>query len=73
MREENEAADNSWKTIYDFDLDLPQNLLSILSSCVYLPYDHYDLLATYYLVPSALCRILPYLFIHGVSGSGKSS
>ena len=73
MREENEAVDNSWKNIYDFDSDLPQNLLSILSSCVFLPYDHYDLLACYYLVPSALCRVLPYLFIHGVSGSGKSS
>jgi hypothetical protein len=73
MREENASAENSWENIYDFDLDLPQNLLSILSASVFLPCDHYDIIAAYYLVPSALCRILPYLFLYGISGSGKST
>ncbi len=67
MREQDSQADNSWELLYDFDESLADNLISILSRCVFLPHDFYDLVAVYYLVPSALCRVLPYLFVYGQS------
>jgi hypothetical protein len=38
-----------------------------------LPHDYYDIIATYFLLPSALCSTVPYLFLYGQSGSGKST
>jgi hypothetical protein len=33
----------------------------------------YDIITAYFLLPSALCRVVPYLFLYGQSGSGKST
>ena len=63
----------TWKEIYDFGLTLPDNLSDILRKTIFLPYDFYDLITAYFLLPSALCRIVPYLFLCGQSGSGKST
>jgi len=38
-----------------------------------LPRDFYDVVTAYFLLPSALCRVVPYLFLYGQSGSGKST
>jgi energy-coupling factor transporter ATP-binding protein EcfA2 len=64
---------DTWRDIYDESLSLPDNLLSILKQTVFLPYDFYDIIAAYCLLPSALCRVVPYLFLYGQSGSGKST
>lgn len=64
---------NTWKEVYNDDLPLSINLLNILKQTVYLPYDFYDFIATYFLLPSALCSTIPYLFLYGQSGSGKST
>ncbi len=69
----NQAFLPSWRTLYDTNKGLPENLLSILKKTVFLPHDFYDIIATYYLIPSALARVVPYLFFYGVSGSGKST
>ncbi len=63
----------TWRDIYDDDLSLPSNLLSILKRTVFLPQDFYDVVTAYLLLPSALCRVVPYLFLFGQSGSGKST
>lgn len=65
--------EGTWRDIYDDDLTLPENLLSILQKTVFLPHDFYDIIAAYYLLPSALCKVIPYLFFYGQSGSGKST
>jgi hypothetical protein len=64
---------DTWRDIYDEFLSLPDNLLSILKRSAFLPHDFYDILAAYFLLPSALCRVVPYLFLYGQSGSGKST
>ena len=66
------ALVNTWQEVYDEDLSLPENLLNILKRTVLLPQDFYDIIVVYYLLPSALCRTIPYLFLFGQSGSGKS-
>ena len=66
------ALSNTWLELYDEGLSLPENLLNILKRTVLLPHDFYDIIAVYYLLPSALCRTIPYLFLFGQSGSGKS-
>ena len=66
------ALTNTWLDIYDESQALPQNLLNILKRTVLLPHDFYELAAVYFLLPSALCRTIPYLFLFGQSGSGKS-
>jgi energy-coupling factor transporter ATP-binding protein EcfA2 len=63
----------TWRDIYDDDLQLPDNLTNILKRTVFLPQDFYDVVTAYLLLPSALCRIVPYLFLYGQSGSGKST
>ena len=63
----------TWREVYDDNLLLSQNLLSILKRTIFLPYDFYDIVAAYFLLPSALSRIVPYLFLYGQSGSGKST
>ena len=61
----------SWRDI--FDGSFPTSIGKWLRQAVYLPYDHYDIITAYFLLPSALCRIVPYLFLCGQSGSGKST
>lgn len=68
-----DGVSGTWREVYDYNLSLPENVLSIFKKSVYLPYDFYNLLAVYCLLPSALCRVLPYLFLYGQSGSGKST
>ena len=64
---------DSWRDIYDFNLSLPENLLILLPLIVLLPYDYYDIIAAYALIPSALANKVAYLFFHGRSGSGKTT
>lgn len=68
-----DGISNTWREIYAEDLPLPVNLLLILQQSVFLPHDFYDLITAYFLLPSALCNVVPYLFLHGQSGSGKST
>jgi hypothetical protein len=68
-----DGISNTWREIYDEESTLPVNLLCILQEAVFLPHDFYDLVAAYFLLPSALCNVVPYLFLHGQSGSGKST
>ena len=64
---------DSWQDIYDSHLSLSENLLSLLPKLVVLPYDYYDIIAAYCLIPNALARIVPYLFLFGRSGTGKTT
>ena len=71
-------ADNTdyfttWKDIYDDSKSLPDNFLGFLTRSVYLPLNHYKIVAAYAFIPSALASVVPYLFLWGVSGSGKST
>ncbi len=68
-----ESYQDSWENIYDFQSTLPENLTTILKRTVFLPQDFYDIICAYYMLPSALARIVPYLFFYGTSGSGKST
>ena len=38
-----------------------------------MPYDRYKLITAYAFIPSVLARTVPYLFLYGTSGSGKST
>lgn len=73
LKDESNNYFDSWKNIYDESLSLPHNFLSILHNTIYLPNNHYKIIATYAFIPSVLARVVPYLFLYGVSGSGKSS
>lgn len=64
---------DTWREIYDESLSLPWNVHHILQQTILLPHDFYDIIAAYFLLPSALCRNIPYLFLYGQSGSGKST
>jgi hypothetical protein len=68
-----DGISSTWREIYDESLSLPGNLLSILKRTIFLPHDHYEIIAAYFLLPSALCKVVPYLFLQGLSGSGKST
>lgn len=68
-----DGVTDTWREFYDDNLLLSHNLLDLLRKVVYLPYDFYDIIAVYFLLPSALCKNVPYLFFCGASGSGKSS
>ena len=68
-----DGISNTWREIYDDSLPLSLNVLSILKQTILLPHDFYDIITAYFLLPSALCRVIPYLFLHGQSGSGKST
>jgi hypothetical protein len=72
FKSEDEIA-NTWREVYSDELPLSINLLNILKQTVYLPHDFYDFIAAYFLLPSALCSTVPYLFLYGQSGSGKST
>ena len=68
-----DGLSNSWEQLYDDNLSYPANILSLLKRVVYLPHDFYDIIAAYAILPSALSRLVPYLFLYGQSGSGKST
>ena len=68
-----DGISNTWREIYVASQPLSWNLLSILEQTILLPHDFYDIITAYFLLPSALCRVVPYLFLHGQSGSGKST
>jgi hypothetical protein len=65
----------SWETLYDRDKLLSHNLLDLLKKTVWLPLGDlaYELIASYILIPSALARVCPILFLNGARGTGKSS
>jgi energy-coupling factor transporter ATP-binding protein EcfA2 len=63
----------TWKDIYNFNGTLPENFLHLLKQVAVLPLDHYKIIASYAFIPSALAQIVPYLFLFGRSGSGKST
>ena len=64
---------DTWQELYDSTSPLAWNLLNILKDTIFLPHDFYDIITSYFLLPSALCRTIPYLFLYGQSGSGKST
>ena len=68
-----DGVSGTWREIYDDSLSLPENLITILKRTVYLPQDFYRITASYFMMPSALCKVVPYLFLYGQSGSGKST
>ena len=63
----------SWEQVYNYDLSYPENLLNLFRQAVILPQDFYSILTAYTLLPSVLCKRVPYLFLYGISGSGKST
>jgi hypothetical protein len=63
----------TWKELYNFSGTLPDNFINILKQAVILPLDHYRIIAAYTFIPSALASVVPYLFLFGRSGSGKST
>ena len=70
---QNQAYCPTWSECYDSSLTYPQNVLALFKQSVILPYNHYNVIAAYSLIPSALANRVPYLFFFGVSGSGKST
>jgi hypothetical protein len=71
LRKQN-SCDKTWKDLIEYN-DFALDVQLWVRRCVCLPENHYDLISAYILLPSALCRIVPYLFLHGQSGSGKST
>lgn len=66
---------SSWETLYDRDKLLSHNLLNLLKKTVWLPSGNlaYELITAYILLPSALARVCPILFLNGARGTGKST
>ncbi|GAB4542680.1 MAG: hypothetical protein Tsb0014_35660 [Pleurocapsa sp.] len=63
---------SSWQEVIRLDIPLPRAFLELLPKVILLPQDFYRIIAAYSFIPSALAQIVPYLFLNGVSGSGKS-
>ncbi len=65
----------SWEELYDRDKLLSHNLLELLKKTVWLPLGDlaYELVTAYILIPSALARVCPILFLNGARGTGKST
>ena len=68
-----DGIEGTWRELYDESSSLAWNLENILRCTILLPYEFYDIITAYFLLPSALCRTVPYLFLFGQSGSGKST
>lgn len=68
------AFDDS-EEIYDHTRSLSSNLQSIFNDALVIPSPSVQtpILLSYLLVPSALCDVLPILFLQGEKGSGKST
>ena len=73
LYESDDAIANTWREVYHFSQPFPWNVQNILQQTVFLEYDFYDIIAAYLILPSALSRMVPYLFLYGQSGSGKSN
>jgi len=60
--------------IWNPDLSIGENTVNLIDNSVVLPKKNLQLpiIASYFLVPSAICNILPILFLCGDKGSGKS-
>jgi hypothetical protein len=65
----------SWEKLYDSSKLLSHNLLELLKKTVWLPQGEmaYELIVAYILIPSALARVCPVLFLQGARGTGKST
>jgi hypothetical protein len=63
----------TWRDLYNFNGSLPNNFLHLLKQVAVLPFDHYKIITAYAFIPSALAKVIPYLFLFGRSGSGKST
>jgi hypothetical protein len=66
----------SWESLVPANLPIGRQVEELLKLGVHYPDDcasfTYRVLASYLLIPSALCTNLPILFLFGASGSGKS-
>lgn len=73
LYEPEDGVTGTWRELYNHSQALPWNVQNLLEKTVFLEHDYYDLVASYILLPSALCKLVPYLFFYGQSGSGKST
>jgi polynucleotide 5'-kinase involved in rRNA processing len=62
-----------YQELFNPRLSLPENFYYLLKRVIILPHDWYDLITAYAFIPSALAKIVPYLFLYGGSGSGKTT
>ena len=62
----------SWQSYVNIHDTYPQQILQLLRQSVFLPKDDYKLITAYIMLPSVICQTLPYLFLFGGTGSGKS-
>ncbi len=69
----NQSYYPSIQEYYDDNKPFAENVLKLLKQSVILPYDFYKIITVYAVIPSALVTRIPYLFLYGVSGSGKST
>jgi hypothetical protein len=62
-----------WEELWEDDLDLPENFCSLLEQSVVLDDIYYKIVVSYLLCNSAICQVLPSLFLYGNKGTGKST
>ena len=60
--------------IWNPDLSIGENAINLINNSVILPRKNLQvpIVASYFLIPSAICNVLPILFLCGDKGSGKS-
>jgi hypothetical protein len=63
----------SWSDFVTNKGSLAKSFLELSKTCVDYPDYIYPLYASYALMPSAICKRVPILFLYGLSGSGKST
>ena len=63
----------NWQEFID-GYTMPEKVKSLLDKSVLLPRHQFQskIVASYLMLPSALCKLLPILYSHGPSGTGKS-
>lgn len=67
------STTSTWQDIVNEQDSIANNLINLLKRSILLPKNHYDVIASYLFIPSALAKTVPYLFLHGASGTGKST
>lgn len=69
------ASLESYKTLWDYDLNFAENTRNILEQLVILPQKSLQLpvLLSTLLAPTPMCNVLPIIFCVGEAGSGKST
>lgn len=69
-----DSAKENWQELVDGD-NVPEHVISILKQCLLVPKADFQIpiIASYLMLPSALCNMLPILYSHGLTGSGKST